>query len=171
MPWLDAAEARALIRLQRTLARPPVTTVAHGLSSAGEHSWAWLAIAASGMVVDRRRRWRWAEVGASAVVAHGAAVVLKRVVRRPRPLTPGLQVLDATPSRLSFPSAHAASTTAAALSAAPLVGLPIAAPVPVAMGAARLILGVHYPTDVAAGALLGAAGAGLVRRLARGRSE
>ena len=170
MSWLDATESRALVRLQLTVARPPVTSAAHVLSSAGEHSWLWLTLAAAGMVVDRRRRWRWAEVGTSAVVAHAAAVVLKRVVRRQRPQSPGLRVLDATASRLSFPSAHAASTTAAALSAAPLVGARIAAPVPVAMAAARLVLGVHYPTDVAAGALLGAAGAGAVRRLSRGRS-
>ncbi|MBT2445103.1 phosphatase PAP2 family protein, partial [Streptomyces sp. ISL-36] len=37
-------------------------------------------------------------------------------------------------------------------------------PVAAAMCASRLVVGVHYPTDVAAGALLGAATAGLGRR-------
>jgi membrane-associated phospholipid phosphatase len=171
MSWLDATEARALVRLQRAGRRPPVTTAAHVLSSAGEHGWLWLVLAASGMVIDRRRRGRWAEVGASVVVAHGAAVVLKRVVRRQRPRTPGVEALDATASALSFPSAHTASTTAAALSAASLVGGRVTAPVPVAMAAARLVLGVHYATDVAAGALLGLAGARAARRLSRGRPQ
>jgi undecaprenyl-diphosphatase len=167
MPWLDATEARALVRLQGVAAGRPVVGAAHVLSSAGEHGWLWLTLAAAGTAFDRRRRAGWLEVGASVVVAHGAAVVLKRVVRRQRPSADGLQVLDATASRLSFPSAHAASTTAAAVSAAPLLGSLVTAPVPVGMAAARLILGVHYPSDVASGALLGVAGARVVRRLAR----
>jgi membrane-associated phospholipid phosphatase len=169
MPWLDATEARALVRLQGSLARRPVTTAAHVLSSAGEHGWLWLTVAGAGMVLDRPRRSRWLEVGASVVLAHGSAVVLKRIVRRQRPSAPGLQVLDATASRLSFPSAHAASTSAAALSAAPLLGAAVTAPVPVAMAAARLVLGVHYPSDVVGGAVLGAAGARAAGRLVRSR--
>jgi membrane-associated phospholipid phosphatase len=171
MPWLDAREAHALVRLQGTLARRPVTAAAHVLSSAGEHGWLWLTVAGAGAVVDRRRRAQWLEIGASVVVAHGTAVVLKRVVRRQRPSAEGLQVLDATASRLSFPSAHAASMTAAAVSAAPLTGGLATAPLPVAMAVARLVLGVHYPSDVVAGALLGVAGARGVRRLARRRQR
>jgi membrane-associated phospholipid phosphatase len=167
MSWLNATEARALIRLQRLGGGPPVITAAHVLSSAGEHAWIWLTLAATGMLVDRRRRAHWAEVGASALVAHGSAVVLKRIVRRRRPSAAGLQVLDATPSTLSFPSAHAASTTAATLAAAPLVGGRLAVPVALAMAGARMVLGVHYPSDVAAGAVLGVAGARAVRRITR----
>jgi membrane-associated phospholipid phosphatase len=170
MSWLDATEARALVRLQSVGARRPLTTAAHVLSSAGEHGWLWLTVAGTGMALDRSRRSRWAEVGASVIVAHGAAVVLKRVVRRRRPSAPGVRVLDSTPSRLSFPSAHAASTTAVAVAAAPLVGGLRTAPVPVAMAAARLLLGVHYPTDVLAGAALGVAGARAVRRICEGRA-
>jgi membrane-associated phospholipid phosphatase len=169
MSWLDDAEARALVHLQRLAVRRPVTTAAHVFSSAGDHGWVWLAGAAVGAVTDRRRRDRWLEVGAAAVVAHGSAVVLKRIVRRQRPSAAGLQILDATPSRLSCPSAHAASTTAAAVAAAPLVGAALTAPLPVAMAGARMVLGVHYPTDVALGAALGVAGARLVRRGARRR--
>jgi membrane-associated phospholipid phosphatase len=171
MPWLDATEARALLRLQGAVAHRPATAAAHVLSSAGEHAWLWLAVAGAGTVVDRQRRSRWLEVGAAVVLAHGSAVVLKRIVRRQRPSAPGLQVLDATASRLSFPSAHTASTTAAALSAAPLLGLPVTAPLPVAMAAARLVLGVHYPSDILGGALLGLAGTTAVRRLARGAAR
>ena len=50
MPWLDATEARALVRLQGTVARRPVTGAAHVLSSAGEHGWIWLALAGAGTV-------------------------------------------------------------------------------------------------------------------------
>jgi membrane-associated phospholipid phosphatase len=64
-------------------------------------------------------------------------------------------VLDDTPSRLSFPSAHAASTTAAAIALSPLLG-PAVLIAPVVMGTGRILLGVHYPTDVLAGSALGA---------------
>jgi membrane-associated phospholipid phosphatase len=163
---LDAREAHVLEGLQGLGDRRAVTAAARALSSAGEHGWLWLAVAGSGFVVDPRRRSQWAEVGTAVVLAHGAAVVLKRVVRRRRPHAAGLRILDATPSDLSFPSAHAASTTAAAIAAAPLLGRLVTAPVALAMVAARMLLGVHYPTDVSAGALLGIASVRGVRRVA-----
>jgi membrane-associated phospholipid phosphatase len=165
MSRLDASEARALTRLQSLGDRPTVTSAANLLSSAGEHAMVWMAVAGAGTLLDRRRSRRWAEVGAAAVLAHGSAVVLKRIVRRERPHAPGVRILDATASRLSFPSAHAASTTAAAVAATPLVGARVTIPIALAMGAARLLLGVHYPTDVSAGALLGLASARAVGRV------
>ncbi|MEU6482970.1 phosphatase PAP2 family protein [Streptomyces sp. NPDC046887] len=63
-----------------------------------------------------------------------------------------------TLGRYSFPSSHAASSVAAAVAfGAVRVGAGrVAGPVAAAMCVARLVTGVHYPTDVAAGALLGA---------------
>ena len=60
-----------------------------------------------------------------------------------------------TPSKLSFPSSHATSSTAALVSMADLTGkkAPLAG-VP-AMGFSRLVLGVHYPSDVIVGTLIG----------------
>jgi membrane-associated phospholipid phosphatase len=164
MSRLDATELRALRRLQRLSGRPGLTAAANVLSSAGEHAWLWMALAGTGATVDRRRRRQWVQVGAAAVVAHGGAVVLKRVVRRQRPSGTDLRILDSTASRLSFPSAHAASTTAAAVAATPLVGAAVTVPVVVAMATARMLLGVHYPTDVSAGMLIGLASAKAVAR-------
>ncbi|ORT59823.1 hypothetical protein BKD26_11470 [Streptomyces sp. CB03238] len=68
--------------------------------------------------------------------------------------------------RYSFPSSHAAAAVAAALVFGAVrpgvrrLGLSVA----VAMGLSRLVVGVHYPTDVAAGALLGAVTARVGRR-------
>lgn len=163
---LDTSEARMLVRLQRIGQQPPVTRAAHLLSSAGEHGWLWFVLAGTGAAVDRTRRARWAEVAGAVLIAHGSAVVLKRLVRRRRPHAADLAILDATPSDLSFPSAHAASTTAAAVAAAPLVGALVTTPVALAMAGARMLLGVHYPSDVSAGALLGVLSARAVRRAA-----
>ena len=87
--------------------------------------------------------------------AHALNVLVKRRVRRQRPLIPELPALARTPSTLSFPSAHAASTFAAAAAFTPLAPRLPLYPVALAMGASRVFLGVHYPSDVLAGAALG----------------
>jgi len=152
---LDGLEVRLIGFLQEVAGRGPVVNFANLLSTFGEHAAGWLLIGAGGAIVDARRRQTWVGLGAAAFTAHAAAVVIKRVVRRPRPDSPLIRVLDSTPSRLSFPSAHAASTTAAATVLAPVVGVPLATSVPVAMGVGRVLLGVHYPSDVLAGAGVG----------------
>ena len=78
-----------------------------------------------------------------------------------------MQVLVGTPSRLSFPSAHATSTTAAAMLYGRLLGRRLTPALVPPMALSRLVLGVHYPTDVAAGAALGAAVAAATPRVAR----
>ncbi len=98
--------------------------------------------------------------GAGSVVAHAAAVLVKRLVRRRRPHHPAIAVNVGTPSQLSFPSAHATSTTAAAILMGRAAGLRSVVAAPAAlvppMALSRILLGVHYPSDVAVGVALGA---------------
>jgi membrane-associated phospholipid phosphatase len=114
-----------------------------------------VGIAALGAVLQPQRRRAWLTVGLGAFAAHAAAVVIKRVVKRERPHHPAIAVNVATPSRLSFPSAHATSTTAAAI----LIGRATGSRLPwlliPPMALSRLVLGVHYPTDVLTGAVVG----------------
>ena len=160
-------EAAVLVAIQGTLAdRPGVLPAARGLSHFGEHSLGWLALAGAGAYAAHRRgddlaRRRYLEAGAGAFVAHAASVVIKRVVRRKRPNHPDIAVGVGTPSKLSFPSSHATSTTAEAILLGRATGKPAAqillpAAIVPPMLASRLVLGVHYPSDVAAGALVGA---------------
>ena len=103
--------------------------------------------------------------------AHGASIAVKRVVRRQRPIDESVDVLVKTPSSLSFPSSHATSTTAAAVVYSGLTGRNLVPVVVPPMLVSRLVLGVHYPTDVVAGSVLGAVVGGLVRRTLRGRGK
>jgi len=160
-------EVAALVSVQTALAgRPGILSGARALSHFGEHSIGWLAVSAVGALLQPSRRPDWLLVGAGAFAAHAAAVLIKRVVRRPRPHHPVVEVNVGTPSALSFPSAHATSTTAAAMLLARVTGLPLPALLVPPMALSRLVLGVHYPSDVLAGVALGAAVASTASRLA-----
>ncbi len=151
---------RRLLVLTRTRGHP--RGLERGLavySRAGEHAACWFALGGAGALLDRdpdrRRRWRRGVRVIAGAYAFNYAV--KLTVRRRRPELDGLPPLTPTVSRLSFPSAHATSSFAAALAFSGL------APAAALYGAAgvfafsRPYLGVHYPTDVLAGAALGTA--------------
>ncbi len=124
----------------------------------GGDGWALALIIPIGFVFEPVRSQAALVVGlvagiATAVIVHG----LKHLVRRRRPEGEGLcQPIDA-PDRWAFPSGHTAqsfSVLVALLWLHPLIGLCFL-PVIVAVGLSRVFLGVHYPSDVVAGALIG----------------
>ena len=160
------AEIRVLAGVQRRIGRRAVG-VARGMSFFGEHAGGWLALGALGAAVDRPRRREWLTAAAGVALAHGASIGVKRVVRRTRPEHPSVEVRVGTPSRLSFPSAHATSTTAAALLYGRLLRRPLVPVLVPPMALSRLVLGVHYPSDVVAGSALGAVVALAVGRATR----
>ena len=156
-PGSPGGEVAVLAAVQSALAdKPGVLTVARGMSHFGEHSIGWLVVSALGGLLQPARRKQWVTAGVGAFTAHAAAVVIKRVVRRPRPHDPAVVVNVGVPSKLSFPSAHATSTTAAAILMGQATGLPLPVVLVPPMALSRMVLGVHYPSDVAAGVVVGA---------------
>jgi membrane-associated phospholipid phosphatase len=156
----------ALYRAARTYGHAPATERAVArFSHLGEHAALWLAIGTAGVVFDRPRRSRWRRALTGVGVAYAANVAVKFVVRRPRPVFDDLPQLIGTPTQLSFPSSHATSSFAAARAYAPLLG-PLGSalyPLAAAMAATRVYLGVHYPSDILAGAVLGTLVGGAIR--------
>ena len=153
--WANAVDL-SIYRAVRSLARDPRRTrVIKAYSSLGEHGAVWLGLGAAGFVVDARRRPRWKRATLTVGAAYLISTTIKLAIGRKRPAVEDLPHLMQTPTGLSFPSSHSSSSFAAAQAFGAL--LP-AGPLYVAAGTmafTRMYLGVHYPSDIAAGALLG----------------
>ncbi len=160
MSQLPARLDESLLRVARTWGHTPAAErkVAR-FSVLGEHAGVWLVLGvAESLLSHGERRSHWARATGAVAGTYAANTALKLVVRRVRPELPGLPALTSTPTRFSFPSAHSSTSFAGAL-AYSRAGLPAAPLYALAVGLAlsRLYLGVHYPSDVLAGALFGLA--------------
>lgn len=130
----------------------------------------WVALGLA-LALLRRRIQPLVLVLLADAASDGAAELLKRAVgeRRPHLAHP----LIAIPHSKSFPSGHAATSFACATVLSMLA--PRASPVffvlALAIAYSRLYVGVHWPLDVIAGALLGLVTALLLLSAARRRSR
>lgn len=148
LAWVTERRARGLVAMMRMVTRT------------GDAICVVLALLASLVLWPGRASASVSLAAASALLAFS---LLKRACRRARP-SRALALLPA-PDCFSLPSGHAAGAFAVAVSLA--VVLPWLAPLAIAwalaVGASRVVLGVHYPMDVVVGALLGMLAAGAVQ--------
>ena len=134
------------------------------LSRAANNSLLWLAIAAAIAATGGRRARRAATVGIAALTIDSAIVnlVLKPMRDRARPARVAAGVPEhrqvPMPSSSSFPSGHSASAFAFATAVSgtqPQLAVPMRA-LATAVAYSRVHTGVHYPSDVVVGSLVGA---------------
>lgn len=147
-----------LLRAMRTRGHSPgLERAARALGKAGNNGAIWFGLGVVLALADPGNRESWLICAVLGPLAIGLNYVVKVIVKRPRPdLGPELPPLGGAPSSLSFPSAHATSSFAVATAMTrvdPLAGLAFALAVALALG--RPYLGMHYPSDVLAGAALG----------------
>jgi decaprenylphosphoryl-5-phosphoribose phosphatase len=155
---LQALDSRLLYAMRTRFHGPAAETAGRWLGRIGEYGAVWLVIGITLAIVDSDSGEEWVVAGILGPIAIGLNFVVKVIVRRPRPVLEGLPPLGGAPSSLSFPSAHATSSFACATAMTRIA--PEAAVLFVlaaAIAACRPYLGMHYPSDALAGAVLGTA--------------
>ncbi|MBP0458007.1 bifunctional phosphatase PAP2/diacylglycerol kinase family protein [Streptomyces montanisoli] len=170
---------RRVFRFAATRHWPGAEPVLPRLSTAANHGLLWLGAAAGIAALGSGARSRRAAArGLASLTLASATVntVIKHAARRERPgldQVPVIRRLSRQPVTTSFPSGHAASAAAFAAG----VALEskgwgaVVAPVAASVAFSRIYTGVHYPSDVVAGAALGVGAALAVRGLVPTRSQ
>lgn len=158
---LDKAELPFLEWVERVRFGGSIEQATALITRAGEHGVVWYVVGGVAAAVDEPRRPAWLRALKSIAAVYVANTLLKTIARRGRPPI----AARGTPTGLSFPSSHAATSFAAARlfsDIEPRAKLPlyIAA---VNVTGSRLHFCVHYPSDLIAGAAFG----DLLARLAR----
>lgn len=157
---MEALDWHLLSYVHQHLVSPWLTPFMVEVSAATDWGLLWLVIGAiyvlKGLWTVRTVMWFGLLLGGfGATVEYG----IKSLWSRPRPswMDPSLHTVLAVPHSSSFPSAHAATAAFAALWLGHRpwgnVGVNVAA---AAVLISRIYTGLHYPSDVVGGAVLGA---------------
>lgn len=174
--FLAELEGPVLLWIQEFVRTDFLDPVMKFITHLGDAGWIWIALAIGLLVIKRTRK-----IGATMALAMVlnllvTNVVLKRVLARTRPyeIVEGLHRIIEAQSDFSFPSGHTACSFAGAVVIYKLCprkyGI-LALILAVLISLSRLYVGVHFPTDVLGGALVGTAAALLACRICNAYGE
>lgn len=158
---LSQFEGQFLLWIQNVIRQPWLSSIIAFYTKLGDHGLIWIALCALMLLRSRTRRAGLAGAYALLLSLFCTNIVLKHLFTRPRPwlVLEGLIPLVAERDPNSFPSGH--SSAALSCAAAWWHYLPrpwrvVAVTAAVLMALSRLYVGVHFPTDVLCGILVGA---------------
>ncbi|HXR51584.1 MAG TPA: phosphatase PAP2 family protein [Steroidobacteraceae bacterium] len=160
MAWMDQAELAACRAFTRSVRRAGLLRAFQIASRLGDGVLWYTLMGALALLFGAPGRHIAAQCAIAGVTGLLLYRALKNVLVRERPyMTHAAIVCRGRPlDRFSFPSGHtlhAVSFTLIICSTMPLLAV-VLVPVALLIAASRVVLGLHYPTDVLAGALLGA---------------
>ena len=159
--WLAAAEGGVLLWFQNCLRGPVQDAIVMAYTSLGNSGILFIVAGLLLLCFKKTRRVGVAALLALLIGLLCTNLTLKPLCARPRPWldVPGLVNLLGESAYRSFPSGH--STSAFAFAFAMWFGAPkkwmkwVSMVVAILMGLSRLYVGVHYPTDIIGGILVG----------------
>lgn len=146
------------------------------ITTLGNGGWFWIALALGLMIPKRTRLMGFTALLAMGIGALVVNVGLKNIIARTRPyeVIQGLTILVNRPSDFSFPSGHSCASFASAMVYFRMAHGKWKIPslvLAVLIAFSRLYVGVHYPTDVIAGILIGILSALAAQALIRAVSQ
>lgn len=160
LQYLISAEGDILIWIQNSVRNDVLTPIFTGITTLGNGGLIWIVCAGILLIPKKTRK-----AGIITLVSLGLSVIidniiLKNLIGRIRPyeVVVGLTSLIGAQRDFSFPSGHTGSSFAAAVVMYKYLPKKIGIPAVVfasLMGLSRLYVGVHYPSDVLGGAVIG----------------
>ncbi|MBF1360714.1 MAG: phosphatase PAP2 family protein [Mogibacterium diversum] len=165
-----------LIKFQHLAVHDSLTPVVKVFTHLGDAGIMWIAIAVLLLLFKRTRKYGLLMFASLILTYLVNNLLLKDLIGRTRPyeVFNGVQRLIGKQHDASFPSGHSASSFAAAmciyLNGPKKYGIP-ALLLALLIALSRLYVGVHYPGDVIAGAIIGSLMAWLVYKVYDARQE
>jgi undecaprenyl-diphosphatase len=160
LAWLDQAELSACRRFNRVVRSAGLLKLFQVASRVGDGVLWYTLVAVLAIACGAEGRQIALQCAVAGVTGLALYRALKNVLVRERPyITHAAIVCAARPlDRFSFPSGHtlhAVSFTVVICSALPLLAW-VLVPMALLIAGSRVVLGLHYPSDVLAGGLIGA---------------
>ncbi len=153
-------DGQILLFLQEAVRNPILDPVMKVVTTLGNAGILWIVLTLLLLIFPKTRRIGWMSACALLFSLLINNILLKNLVARTRPyyVVEGLIPLIKKPAEFSFPSGHAGSSFASACvlyrRLPKKFGVPILI-LAILISFSRLYVGVHYPSDVLAGALTG----------------
>lgn len=160
MDFITRIDGNILLWIQEYVRKDFLNPLVELITCLGDAGWFWILITAILLFFKKYRKIGLTSFAALLIGFFITNLLLKNMVMRIRPyeIVEGLSFIGKKPSDFSFPSGH--STCSMASSVVLFLYLPkkygsVVLVLGILICLSRLYVGVHYPTDVLAGAVIG----------------